>query len=236
MQRSRFVHVCRGIFVLVLVLATASAAWAQSITDARRVEFTPSTDHNAVDTATGVALVQNYSLQLFLAGGAAPLQTVTLGKPAPQGDGMIRVDFVALLPTALTPGLIYEVVITAVGPGGSSASGRSNTFGFSLPCAPSISPTSQSIAAGGGTGSSTVSAGTGCPWTAVSNSGWITVNTGASSAGPGTATFTVAANGATTSLYGNLDDRGLDVHGQPGRDAVRADHRARIGQHGINGW
>lgn len=152
MQRSRFVHVCRGIFVLVLVLATASAAWAQSITDARRVEFTPSTDHNAVDTATGVALVQNYSLQLFLAGGAAPLQTVTLGKPAPQGDGMIRVDFVALLPTALTPGLIYEVVITAVGPGGSSASGRSNTFGFSLPCAPSISPTSQSIAAGGGTG------------------------------------------------------------------------------------
>ena len=125
MQRSRFLNVWRGVFVLALVLAATSTTSAQSIVDARRVEFTPSSDHNASDPATGVAIVQSYSLQVFLAGGRTAQQTVSLGKPAPGSDGMIRVDFVALLTTPLTPGLIYETIVSAVGPGGSTASARS---------------------------------------------------------------------------------------------------------------
>ena len=74
----------RGVIALAIILATAPAVAAQSILDARRVEFTPSTDHNAVDTATGVALVQRYSLEIFLAGGTTAQQTVDLGKRRPK--------------------------------------------------------------------------------------------------------------------------------------------------------
>src|SRR5207247_325854 len=63
---------------------------------------------------------------------------------------------------------------------------------------------SQSVVAGGGTGSTTVTAPTGCAWTAVSNDAWITVTTGASGSGNGSVTFSVAANTAGTSRTGTL--------------------------------
>ena len=47
---------------------------------------------------------------------------------------MIRLDFVSLLPTPLTPGVLYETLVEAIGPGGRSASLRSNTFSFTVPC------------------------------------------------------------------------------------------------------
>jgi hypothetical protein len=193
----------RGLFVLAMVLATVSAVSAQSIIDARRLEFVPSTDHNALDATTGDALVQSYSLQVFLAGGAM-VQTVDLGKPTPEADGLIRLDFVSWLSTPLTPGEIYEAVVAAVGPGGSSASAPSNTFAFGVACTPSISPPSQSVEATGGTGNSTVTVSSGCLWTAVSNNAWITVSSGASSSGSGTVTFSIAANTGTTSRTGTL--------------------------------
>ena len=102
----------------------------------------------------------------------------------PQADGMIRLDFLSLLATPLATGVIYEAQVAAVGPGGSSASAWSNTFAFGMACPPnSISPTSNVVAAGA-TGSVTVTAATGCGWTATSNAAWITISAGAT----GTAT------------------------------------------------
>jgi len=89
-----------------------SAAWAQSIVDASRVEFTPSAEHDAVET-DGTPIVSNYTLQFYIAGGVVPLETVNLGKPAPDPDGLIRVNFAALLATPPTPGILYEVVVSA---------------------------------------------------------------------------------------------------------------------------
>jgi len=106
----------RGLLTCIMLLALAPVVAAQSITDARRVEFTPSADHNAVDPTSGVALVTKYTLDVYVAGGATPVSNADLGKPAPQSDGMIRVDFVTLLTTALTPGIVYESVVKAVGP------------------------------------------------------------------------------------------------------------------------
>ena len=138
----------RGRLALLAVLAgifLASPAGAQSIVDARRLEFTPSADHNTVDS-NGAVVVTRYSLDVFLAGGQTPVSGADLGKPNPDPDGMIRVDFVALLSSPLTPGMIYEAVVEAVGPGGSSGGPRSNTFAFAAHCAaPSISPTSRSF-------------------------------------------------------------------------------------------
>lgn len=125
MLSKKCAKVRRGLFASFLLLAISPAVSAQSITDARRVEFTPSPDHNTTDPTTGAALVTNYTLQVFVAGGSIVVSSANLAKPAPDPDGMIRLDYVALLTTPLTPGVIYESVVSAIGPGGSAASARS---------------------------------------------------------------------------------------------------------------
>jgi len=63
------------------------------------------------------------------------------------------------------------------------------------PCTFSISPTSKSIPAAGGTGSVKVTASaSSCSWTATSNVPWITINSGASGSGSGTVAYTVGAD------------------------------------------
>jgi hypothetical protein len=71
-------------------------------------------------------------------------------------------------------------------------------------CAYSISPTSQSFAASGGTGSVSVTTQSGCSWTAVSNASWITITSGSSSTGSGTVNYSVAANTSTSSRSGTM--------------------------------
>jgi hypothetical protein len=193
-----------GVAVLTLVLSIAPTVAAQSITDARRVEFTPSTDHNTVDPTSGIALVTNYTLDVFISGSSVAQQTANLGKPTPDVDGMIRLDFVALLPTPLTLGVVYEAVVSAVGPGGAAPSTRSNSFSFSLPCPPTISPTSQSLSGAGATVTVSVTAAAGCAWTAATTSTWITVTTGAAGTASGTVTLNVAANPDPASRTGTV--------------------------------
>jgi hypothetical protein len=88
--------------------------------------------------------------------------------------------------------------------------GTTHTAATNLPsdcggtCSYSISPTSASYAAAGGSGTVTVTAGAGCAWTASSNASFITVTGGASGAGSGTVSYSVAANGGTTSRTGTL--------------------------------
>ena len=72
-------------------------------------------------------------------------------------------------------------------------------------CTYAINPASQSVAAAGGTGSTTVTAPTGCAWTGVSNNtSWLTVTSGASGNGPGTVAFSAAANPNGTQRSGSL--------------------------------
>jgi hypothetical protein len=63
-------------------------------------------------------------------------------------------------------------------------------------CAYTIAPTSQSINAAGGAGSSIALSTTApnCAWTAVSNAAWLTITSGAAGSGNGSVGFTVAAN------------------------------------------
>jgi hypothetical protein len=204
MRLSLVGQVLRVLVLFAVMLATASAVTAQSITDGTRAEFIASTDHNAVDAATGAPIVERYAMFVYIAGGTTVVSSANLGKPAPGADGMVRLDFAPLLTTALTPGVIYEAIVSAVGPGGSADSSRSNTFAFGTPCAPSISPTSQSIAAAAGAGSSTVTVGAGCLWAAMSNAAWITITAGSSGSGSGAVTFSVAPNLGSASRTGTL--------------------------------
>ena len=116
-----------------------------------------------------------------------------LGKPTPSG-GVIRVDFLPLLHSVPTPGVVFEARVTAVGPGGSTASSLSNGFSFQPACAPSLNSTGQSVGAGGATGSVGVTAGAGCTWSATSNAGWITLTGANGGTGNGSVPYSVAAN------------------------------------------
>ena len=87
-----------------------------------------SADHNAV-ASDGTPLVQRYSLSIFALGSSVAFDTVDLGKPAPSA-GVIRVNFIQLLHTQPTPNVVFEARVTAVGPGGSTASSVSNGFSF----------------------------------------------------------------------------------------------------------
>jgi hypothetical protein len=194
-------RVVLGVFAALLL---ASQVRAQSVVDARRVEFTPSPEHNAL-TPSGTPLVERYFIEVFVAGAIWPVSSADLGKPAPQSDGMIRLDFVSLLTAPLANGVTYEAVVEALGPGGRSGGVRTNTFSFGgTACTPVVTPLAASFPAAGGTGSGTVTAAAGCVWNASSSDAWITVTSGATGSGSGSVAFRVAENTATTSRTGRL--------------------------------
>ena len=74
-----------------------------------------------------------------------------------------------------------------------------------IACTYTIAPTSGSVPAGGGTGSTGVTSPAGCAWTGVSNNtSWLTVTGGASGSGSGTVAFSAAANSSTNPRTGTL--------------------------------
>ena len=82
-------------------------------------------------------------------------------------------------------------------------------------CTYSISPTTLSVGSGGSTGTVSVTAVTGCSWSASSSAGWITINSGSSGSGSGSCGYTVAANTGSSSRTGSLTvagDTGLDFN------------------------
>jgi Viral BACON domain/Putative binding domain, N-terminal len=70
--------------------------------------------------------------------------------------------------------------------------------GDNVQCSYSIEPTGQSTPAAGGSGTIAVTAPGNCPWTALSQVPWITVNNGANGTGNGVVNITVAANSGAT--------------------------------------
>ena len=187
-----------------MVIDTRAVAGRRHIVDGRHIVFTASADQTAVDP-TGVPLLTGYRLEIFVVGGTAPVQTVNLGNPTPDSDGEIRLDFVSLLPAPLTPGVFYEAVVQAVGPGGASDSARSNPFVFSEPrCDAWISPVAIDEPATGGSAATTVNVRAGCTWTAVSDDPWIRVTGGATGSGTGTVSLLVAPNTKRNTRHGAL--------------------------------
>jgi hypothetical protein len=74
--------------------------------------------------------------------------------------------------------------------------GQAVTITQSQGCSISLAPTSQNVAANGGTGTIVVTTAVGCQWSAQSDSAWIAVTSGQSGTGAGSVTFSVnASNG-----------------------------------------
>jgi hypothetical protein len=63
-------------------------------------------------------------------------------------------------------------------------------------CSYALSPTTASAPAAGGSATVSVTTATGCPWTASSNAGFISITSSTSGSGNGSVSYLVAANGA----------------------------------------
>jgi hypothetical protein len=115
----------------ILAVAACAVLWplgaAAQTVNPRVLEFFPSPDHNA-RLADGRPAVTSYSFELYQADAARPFQTVNLGKPSPQADGIIRYDFSSQIAAWPLPGGTYEARVAAVGPLGSGRSDASNRF------------------------------------------------------------------------------------------------------------
>jgi fibronectin type 3 domain-containing protein len=61
-------------------------------------------------------------------------------------------------------------------------------------CTYTISPSSQSFAAAGGTGTTGVTTSAGCPWAVSNSASWVAITSGSSGTASGTVRYSVAAN------------------------------------------
>jgi all-beta uncharacterized protein/BACON domain-containing protein len=108
--------------------------------------------------------------------------TITSGASG-SGNGTVDISVAANTTTSVRTGTLtiagHQVTVTEAG----------------ASCSYSVSPTSVTIGAVGGTGTPIgVTASSGCAWTAASNVNWITLVAGQTGTGSGTVTYTVLAN------------------------------------------
>lgn len=76
-------------------------------------------------------------------------------------------------------------------------------------CTYALSPTQAAFQAAGGSGSVSVTAASGCAWTAKSNVSWIAIGSGSSGTGNGTVAYSVQPNTSSASRQGTLTIAGI---------------------------
>src|SRR5262249_6882526 len=102
--------------------------------------------------------------------------------------------------TSGTGTLMYSVAGNggAARSGTISVGGQPYTVNQAAGCTYSLSPTSASAASSGGTGTVSLTTGSGCAWTASSSGSWLTVTSVTSGSGNATIGYSAAANAGTT--------------------------------------
>jgi hypothetical protein len=170
------------------------------------ISFQPSPQHSST-LASGQPAVTGYELGFFRAGSTERVLSVDLGKPAPQSDGLIRVDYTTRITSWPLIGEDAQARVTAIGPGGTGTSTVSNTFTYN--CSYRLSAAGDAVAAAGETDMIEVVAGTLCGWSASSPASWLTVTSGASGVSSGWVGYSVAANTGPATRTAALSVAGL---------------------------
>ncbi len=144
-------------------------------------------------------------IQVTLTLGGSLVDTVTVAPPA-QGYTFISTGY-----SGQVDGVSINATSRALGSGGIAI----DDITYNGTCSANIQPnTQQNFPTTGGTGTATVTAGIGCPWTAASADSWITVTGGSSGTGTGapqTITYSVAANTDSGFRLGSLIIAGLSL-------------------------
>ncbi len=93
--------------------------------------------------------------------------------------------------------------------------GRSHSVyqsGAGADCTYSVSPSQRTVAGSGGSGTFSVTADSGCGWSASPTQGWIQITSGASGSGSGSVTFSAPANPTQYSRTGGIAIAGQTVY------------------------
>jgi hypothetical protein len=190
-------------FLLLPLVAFPSLAAAQIPSDPRAVEFEPSADHARI--VRGVPMIERYELRFYAVGSEAILQSIDMGKPTPDADGMIRYSFAGALTGWAVQNVPYEARVIAMGPYGTSADGvTSSSFLFpngrpsATPpgpaCTFTLTPASHVVSTAASVGSFIVGAADGCAWSAISSAAWLIVTGGDRGLGTGIVNFSIGPN------------------------------------------
>jgi hypothetical protein len=129
-----------------------------------------------------------------------------------------NVSWIALQTSGTGGGAINYTVMANSGPprtGKIFIEGQQFTINQGLGCSLTLSTTSKSFAANGGTGTADVVAAVDCAWTATSNDpSFITITSGGNGAGNGTVSYSVMANTGATVRSGTITigNRTYTVH------------------------
>jgi hypothetical protein len=164
-----------------------------------------------VNQAAGActATIAPPSQSVAAGGGAATSITVTTaagcGWNATPSQGWITITSGA---SGVGPGTVAFSVAANTGIARSATitiAGQTHTVNQANGCTYTVTPGSHSLDSEAQTAPAiTVTTGTGCTWTAVSNTGFITVETGASGTGPGTVTYRVTKHNGNNPRTGTL--------------------------------
>ena len=108
----------------------------------------------------------------------------------------------------------YSVAVNSTGSprtGTLTVAGQTVTITQGATCTYSVSPTSASVPSTGSNQSVSVTTGSSCAWTSVSNASWITITSGASMSGLGSTNYSVAVNSTASPRTGTLTVAGQTV-------------------------
>jgi hypothetical protein len=144
------------------------------------VTITPTATSVGATAGTGSVGVTTAAGCAWAAVSNAPWVTISSGA---SGSGNGTVNYSIAANTAPTPRS-----------GTLTIGGQTFNISQAAGCTFTISPTSLSVTSIARTGNVSVTAGTGCAWTAVSSASWITVTSGASGSGNGSVGYNIAAN------------------------------------------
>jgi hypothetical protein len=138
------------------------------------VEFKPSELHASLAPG-GAPYVSRYDLEFYYPDALEPFQVVSLGKPNPDPDGVIRAIFIGVPFSWPSSGLTYVARVAAVGPAATGRSDASNPFVFSGSCQYMLWADAQIFTSSGGASAITVDTAPGCTWTASSSAPWAVI-------------------------------------------------------------
>jgi hypothetical protein len=157
---------------------------------------------------------------IYINGVAEPLTTLTApsGSHASDAANALRIgaaswgehfqgvmDEVRISSAIRSPGWIATTHSNIHSPETFISVGGPESSGGSSSCTYSLSATQVSVGSSASSGNTVgVTAGSGCAWTATSNTAWIGITGGISGSGNGTVTYSVQANTATASRQGTL--------------------------------
>jgi GH25 family lysozyme M1 (1,4-beta-N-acetylmuramidase) len=162
----------------------------------------------------GAAIAPLLGASIQLSGGGPVLSDPANDRKTTIRPGSSSVSRPFVVPSTASPGT-YDLLVSLVADVNNNGRIDSDDRAWDLkrfsgalqvrvPCIYSISPISQSFGSAGGSGSVSVTAASGCPWTATSNASWITITSGSSGNGNGTVSYSVATNLSTSSRTGTM--------------------------------